>query len=68
MNIHELIDRLQEIVGVEGQEWLDVFILDDDHVAFPVVQAEVLSEAPDEKNGLVFVESGATKGVCLIWL
>ena len=68
MNIDELIHSLEAIRSVEGQESLEVFVLDDDNTGFPLVGVEVKNEWPDDPGGLKFLETPNTKGVCLIWL
>ena len=65
MIIQELIDRLEDIIVVEGQEYLEVFVVDDDH-AYPLIKLVVTDQTDDPEDPPDIPSKG--KGVYMIWL
>ncbi len=67
MNIDELIHKLEEIAAVEGQEHIEVLVVDDDH-SYPLVTLLVQDQTHDPDDPGDGPIPKGTKGVFLIWL
>ena len=69
MKIYELIDKLREIAAVKGQDELEIFVLDDDRSATPIIRLEVSTlNDPDDPDAYNAENTEPVKAVGIHWL